>query len=87
MLHMPGQQTDEHLPTVSVAILAQALKVHCLFSVFFTLPSCSLMATDIDEAAIVQAIRHGLASGWGNSTGSCCCCKRNPTNPSRRPTW
>ena len=29
----------------------------------FTLPSCSLMATAIDEATIVQAIMHGLASG------------------------
>ena len=47
------------------------------------------MVTAADEATIVQAIIHGLASGWCNTTGSCCCCccKRNPTNPSRRPTW
>ena len=30
----------------------------------FTLPSCSLIASAIDEATIVQAIKHGLASGW-----------------------
>ena len=29
----------------------------------FALPSCTLMATAIDEATIVQAIMHGLASG------------------------
>ena len=29
----------------------------------FTLPSCSLMATAVDEATIVQAIMHDLASG------------------------
>ena len=30
----------------------------------FTLPSCSLMASAIDEATIVQATKHGFASGW-----------------------
>ena len=31
----------------------------------FTLPFCSVMATAIDEATIVQAIMHGLASRGG----------------------
>ena len=34
-----------------------------LFSAFLHFHSCSLMATAIDEAAIRQAIMHGLASG------------------------
>ena len=35
----------------------------------FTLPSCSLMAIAIDEATIVQAIMHGLASGGATRQG------------------
>ena len=61
----PNDLPDNLRTTSSVAILAQALKVRGLFSVFFTLPSCSLVATVVDEATIVQAIMHGLASGEG----------------------